>query len=81
MKERKKERKKRAKRDGITVDVLKEFASNENSSTDTVETCDEVLEYMKINYQKGEKCIIVYVSTIVTFITSNALDFRIINNW
>jgi hypothetical protein len=53
---RKKKRSKRAKRDDISVDdVLKEFVSNENSSTDD-ETYDELLEYMKmkINHQAGE---------------------------
>jgi len=52
-----KKRNKRAKRDDITVDdVLKEFACNENSSTDDDEPYDEVIECMKskVNYQKGE---------------------------
>jgi hypothetical protein len=45
------------KRDDISVDdVLKEFVSNENSSTDDDKTYDQVLEYMrmKINHQAGE---------------------------
>jgi hypothetical protein len=57
MVEAKKKRNKRAKRDDILVDnVLKEFVSNENSSTDDDETYDEVLEHMwmKINHQAGK---------------------------
>jgi len=53
----KKRRNQRAKRDDISVDdVLREFVSNENSSTDDDEPYDEVIEYMKrkVNYQKGE---------------------------
>jgi hypothetical protein len=56
MKEKKK-RNKRAKRDDIKVeDILKEFASNENSSTDDEDGYDGVLEYMKrkVNYRAGE---------------------------
>ena len=53
----KKRRNQRAKRDDISVDdVLREFVSNENSSTDDDEPYDEVTEYMrrKVNFQKGE---------------------------
>ncbi len=53
----KKKTNKRVKRDDISVDnILKEFVSNENSSTDDGETYDEVLEYMriKINQQAAE---------------------------
>ena len=53
----KKKRNKRAKRDDISVDdVLKEFVSNENSSTDDDEPYNEVIECMKrkVYYQKGE---------------------------
>ena len=53
----KKRRNQRAKRDDISVDdVLREFVSNENSSTDDDEPYDEVIEYMrrKVNFQKGE---------------------------
>ncbi len=55
--ERKTKQNKRANRDEITVDdVLKEFITNENSSTDDDDQYDEVVEYMrsKVNYQKGE---------------------------
>ena len=53
----KKRRNQRAKRDDISVDdVLREFVSNENSSTDDDEPYDEVIEYMrrKVNFQKSE---------------------------
>ncbi|CAF3417660.1 unnamed protein product [Rotaria socialis] len=54
----KRRRNKRAKRADITVDdVLKEFASNDNSLTDSDnDVYDEVLEYMKskVIYGKGE---------------------------
>ncbi|CAM2730247.1 unnamed protein product [Rotaria socialis] len=54
----KRRRNKRAKRADITVDdVLKEFASNDNSLTDSDnDVYDEVLEYMKskVIYEKGE---------------------------
>ena len=53
----KKKRNKRAIRDDISVDdVLKEFISNENSSTDDEEPYDEVIEYMKtkVNYADGK---------------------------
>ena len=55
--QRRKKRNKRARRDDISVDdVLKEFVSNENSSSDDDEIYDEVLKYKKmtVNYQKGE---------------------------
>ncbi|CAF4238185.1 unnamed protein product [Rotaria magnacalcarata] len=54
----KRRRNKRAKRADITVDdILKEFASNDNSLTDSDnDVYDEVLEYMKskVIYEKGE---------------------------
>ncbi|CAF4299270.1 unnamed protein product [Rotaria magnacalcarata] len=56
--DKKKKRNKRAKRNDISVDdVLKEFISNENSSTDDDEPYDEVIEYMKskVNYPSGEE--------------------------
>ena len=53
----KKKRNKRAIRDDINVDdVLKEYISNEKSSTNDEEPYDEVVEYMKskVNYANGE---------------------------
>jgi len=69
-------------------DVLKEFVSNENSSTDDDELYDEVIEYMKrkVNYQKGEdvlscwKKTFFYVSTIITFSIGIAFHSCIISN-
>ncbi|CAF4861469.1 unnamed protein product, partial [Rotaria socialis] len=56
--ETRKRRNKRAKRDDITADdVLKEFASNDDSSNSSDnDSYDEVLEYAKskVTYQKGE---------------------------
>ncbi len=45
------------KRDDISVDdVLREFVTNENSSSEDDDTYDEVMQYMKmkVNYQNGE---------------------------
>ncbi len=45
------------KRDDVSVDdVLREFVTNENSSSEDDDTYDEVMQYMKmkVNYQKGE---------------------------